>query len=74
MVSMRVWPLVGTGVASPFPLVACGYVAMTTCRYPGTSFADHIFRYNDDPNVKMMVLLGEVSLCVVKHSNRPHYV
>ncbi|XP_065896652.1 ATP-citrate synthase-like isoform X2 [Dysidea avara] len=35
-------------------------VAIGGDRYPGTSFADHIFRYNDDPNVKMMVLLGEV--------------
>ena len=29
-------------------------------RYPGTSFSDHIFRYHDNPDVKMIVLLGEV--------------
>ena len=44
--------------------VSIGYMCFMLswlCRYPGTSFSDHIFRYNDDPNVKMMVLLGEVS-------------
>ena len=30
------------------------------CRYPGTTFMDHILRYHDDPNVKMVVVLGEV--------------
>ena len=27
---------------------------------------DHVLRYHDDPNVKMIVVLGEVSL--------PHYI
>ena len=31
-------------------------------RYPGTSFSDHIFRYHDNPDVKMIVLLGEVRM------------
>ena len=31
------------------------------CRYPGTTFMDHVIRYHDDPNVKMLVVLGEVS-------------
>lgn len=31
-------------------------------RYPGTVFMDHLVRYNNDPNVKMLVLLGEVSV------------
>ena len=29
-------------------------------RYPGTTFMDHVLRYHDDPNVKMIVVLGEV--------------
>lgn len=35
-------------------------VAIGGDRYPGTTFADHIFRYHDDVNVKMIVMLGEV--------------
>lgn len=35
-------------------------VAIGGDRYPGTSFMDHITRYQDDPEVKMIVLLGEV--------------
>ena len=30
-------------------------------RYPGTTFMDHIMRYQENPDVKMMVVLGEVS-------------
>lgn len=29
-------------------------------RYPGTTFIDHLLRYQDDPNVKLLVMLGEV--------------
>jgi len=29
-------------------------------RYPGSGFLDHLIRFNNDPNVKIMVLLGEV--------------
>ena len=29
-------------------------------RYPGSSFMDHVLRYHDDVNVKMIVILGEV--------------
>jgi len=35
-------------------------VAIGGDRYPGSLFLDHLIRYNDDPNCKMMVLLGEV--------------
>ncbi|XP_046975417.1 ATP-citrate synthase isoform X2 [Vanessa cardui] len=35
-------------------------VAIGGDRYPGTTFIDHLLRYEADPNVKMMVLLGEV--------------
>eukprot|EP00127_Corallochytrium_limacisporum_P006078 Clim_evm27s218 gene=Clim_evmTU27s218 len=35
-------------------------VAIGGDRYPGSSFIDHIMRYNDNPNIKMIVLLGEV--------------
>jgi ATP citrate (pro-S)-lyase len=35
-------------------------VAIGGDRYPGSNFLDHLMRFQDDPNVKMMVLLGEV--------------
>lgn len=35
-------------------------VAIGGDRYPGTTFTDHILRYQADPSVKMLVLLGEV--------------
>ena len=35
-------------------------VAIGGDRYPGTTFMDHLIRYEKDPNIKMMVLLGEV--------------
>eukprot|EP01125_Pyxidicula_operculata_P001339 TRINITY_DN11233_c0_g1_i1.p1 TRINITY_DN11233_c0_g1~~TRINITY_DN11233_c0_g1_i1.p1 ORF type:complete len:1090 (-),score=286.41 TRINITY_DN11233_c0_g1_i1:387-3656(-) len=35
-------------------------VAIGGDRYPGSTFLDHLLRYQMDPNVKMMVLLGEV--------------
>ena len=35
-------------------------VAIGGDRYPGSLFLDHLLRYNDNPDVKMMVLLGEV--------------
>lgn len=35
-------------------------VAIGGDRYPGTTFMDHIMRYEADPDVKMIVLLGEV--------------
>jgi len=30
-------------------------------RYPGSTFMDHVLRYEDTPGVKMIVVLGEVS-------------
>lgn len=35
-------------------------VAIGGDRYPGTTFMDHILRYQADPLVKIIVLLGEV--------------
>lgn len=35
-------------------------VAIGGDRYPGTTFMDHIMRYQADPDIKMIVLLGEV--------------
>jgi ATP citrate (pro-S)-lyase len=35
-------------------------VAIGGDRYPGSRFLDHILRYNDNPAVHMLVLLGEV--------------
>uniref|UniRef100_H2ZP62 ATP-citrate synthase n=1 Tax=Ciona savignyi TaxID=51511 RepID=H2ZP62_CIOSA len=38
----------------------CEGVAIGGDRYPGTTFMDHILRYQNDMNVKMIVVLGEV--------------
>jgi ATP citrate (pro-S)-lyase len=35
-------------------------VAIGGDRYPGTTFIDHILRYESNPNVKLVILLGEV--------------
>merc|ERR1719316_2449121 len=35
-------------------------VAIGGDRYPGSTFLDHMIRYNDNPEVKILVLLGEV--------------
>ena len=35
-------------------------VAIGGDRYPGTTFLDHLLRYEADPDIKMLVLLGEV--------------
>ncbi|KAG8179762.1 hypothetical protein JTE90_022938 [Oedothorax gibbosus] len=35
-------------------------VAIGGDRYPGTTFMDHLLRYQQEPDVKMLVLLGEV--------------
>jgi ATP citrate (pro-S)-lyase len=35
-------------------------VAIGGDRYPGSRFLEHMIRYNDNPDVKMLVLLGEV--------------
>ncbi|KAF9280499.1 citrate synthase, partial [Mortierella alpina] len=35
-------------------------VAIGGDRYPGSTFIDHLLRYERDPNCKMLVLLGEV--------------
>jgi len=35
-------------------------IAIGGDRYPGTTFLDHLLRYESDPNVKLLVLLGEV--------------
>jgi ATP citrate (pro-S)-lyase len=36
-------------------------VAIGGDRYPGSVYIDHLLRYEKDPDVKMMVMLGEVS-------------
>ena len=36
-------------------------------RYPGTTFINHVLRYQSNPNVKMIVLLGEV--CITFYIN-----
>ncbi|CAO1630639.1 unnamed protein product [Sympodiomycopsis kandeliae] len=35
-------------------------IAIGGDRYPGTTFIDHLLRYQKDPNCKLLVLLGEV--------------
>ncbi len=34
-------------------------------RYPGSTFIEHLLRLNADPNVKILVLLGEVCCACV---------
>lgn len=45
-------------------------VAIGGDRYPGTTFLDHLTRYEADPDVKMMVMLGEVSAFLVLPSTQ----
>lgn len=51
-------------------------VAIGGDRYPGTTFMDHLMRYHDNPEVKMLVLLGEVGgieeyeVCEALHDKR----
>lgn len=42
-------------------------VAIGGDRYPGTTFMDHVMRYQENPDVKMLVVLGEVRVCVSVH-------
>ena len=42
-------------------------VAIGGDRYPGTTFMDHVMRYQENPDVKMLVVLGEVRVCVFFH-------
>lgn len=35
-------------------------IAIGGDRYPGTTFMDHILRYQDEPGIKLIVVLGEV--------------
>ena len=42
-------------------------VAIGGDRYPGTTFMDHVMRYQENPDVKMLVVLGEVRVCVFVH-------
>ncbi len=47
-------------VAAACHLLLCPGVAIGGDRYPGSNFLDHMLRYQANPNVKMLVLLGEV--------------
>ncbi|KAI9667463.1 MAG: citrate synthase [Bathelium mastoideum] len=38
----------------------CEGIAIGGDRYPGTTFIDHMLRYQEDPQIKILVLLGEV--------------
>lgn len=38
----------------------CEGVAIGGDRYPGSTFIDHFMRYQENPDIKMIVLLGEV--------------
>ena len=42
-------------------------IAIGGDRYPGSLFIDHLLRYNDNPDVHILVLLGEVGECVRIH-------
>ena len=36
------------------------FIFLLYLSYPGTTFTDHIYRYENDPEAKIIVLLGEV--------------
>lgn len=36
-------------------------------RYPGSTFMDHVIRYEDTPGIKMIVVLGEVGVQYFGH-------
>jgi hypothetical protein len=36
------------------------FISFIYFSYPGTTFTDHIYRYENDPEAKIIVLLGEV--------------
>lgn len=38
---------------------------MFVSRYPGSTFMDHVLRYQDTPGVQMIVVLGEVGVTQV---------
>lgn len=44
-------------------------VAIGGDRYPGTTFMDHVIRYQENPDVKMLVVLGEVRVCSLFESS-----
>ena len=46
----------------PTPVLTPHLTAPALTRYPGSTFMDHVLRYQDTPGVKMIVVLGEVSL------------
>ena len=71
------------GMSNELNNISCRYadgiyagVAIGGDRYPGTRFIDHILRYQDNPAVKMILLLGEVGgtdeydVCAAIHSKR----
>ena len=44
-------------------------VAIGGDRYPGTTFMDHVMRYQENSDVKMLVVLGEVRVCSLFESS-----
>ena len=44
-------------------------VAIGGDRYPGTTFMVHVMRYQENPDVKMLVVLGEVRVCSLFESS-----
>ena len=58
MVFMKVLQLVEIGNLKLFEKLRIFFLIYFS--YPGTTFTDHIFRYENDPEAKILVLLGEV--------------
>jgi succinyl-CoA synthetase alpha subunit len=44
------------------------FISFIYFSYPGTTFTDHIYRYENDPEAKIIVLLGEVCFFIHKSS------
>jgi len=58
MVFMKALQLVEIGNSKFLSLILKSFFSYLS--YPGTTFTDHIYRYEDDPEAKIIVLLGEV--------------
>lgn len=48
------------GDASHGRVLSSEALLFSSSRYPGSTFIDHVLRYQDTPDVKMIIVLGEV--------------
>ncbi|KAJ8377253.1 hypothetical protein AAFF_G00264810 [Aldrovandia affinis] len=51
---------VAIGATGPAQMVSAAPLSLCPPRYPGSTFMEHVLRYQDSPEVKMIVVLGEI--------------